>query len=226
MAKAIEKISSYRSSLRRTRTTENFIKGIAEEQRFPRSFFTKQLLNPLFSRAVQKRIPDVGLKGMVGAILRNTFVPTVVQGGQKTNVIPSECSCQVDCRILPGVNPEMIKAELRDLLFDFRDYEIEILQTSPASESPADNALYRSLAKTLAQVDPKAKMIPTMLTGATDSRYFRDKGAAAYGFQAMAPMENLSEYLSRVHGHDERISTESLLFGARVLYEVLKDFCG
>jgi acetylornithine deacetylase/succinyl-diaminopimelate desuccinylase-like protein len=65
-----------------------------------------------------------------------------------------------------------------------------------------------------------------MLTGATDSRYFRDKGAAAYGFQAMAPMENLSEYLSRVHGHDERISTESLLFGARVLYEVLKDFCG
>jgi acetylornithine deacetylase/succinyl-diaminopimelate desuccinylase-like protein len=226
MAKAIEKISSYRSPLRRTRTTENFIKGIAEEQRFPRSFFMKQLLNPLFSRAVQKRIPDVGLKGMVGAILRNTFVPTVVQGGQKTNVIPSECSCQVDCRILPGVNPEMIKAELRDLLFDFRDYEIEILQTSPASESPADNALYRSLAKTLSQVDPKAKMIPIMLTGATDSRYFRDKGAAAYGFQAMAPMENLSEYLSRVHGHDERISTESLLFGARVLYEVLKDFCG
>jgi acetylornithine deacetylase/succinyl-diaminopimelate desuccinylase-like protein len=120
----------------------------------------------------------------------------------------------------------MIKAELRDLLFDFRDFEIEILQTSPASESAADNALYRALEKTLRQMDPKAKMIPTMLTGATDSRYFRDKGTAAYGFQPLAPMNNLSEFLSRVHGHDERISAESLLFGTRVLYEVLKDFCG
>jgi len=42
----------------------------------------------------------------------------------------------------------------------------------------------------------------------------------------MAPMDNLSEYLSRVHGHNERISAENLLFGTRVLYEVLKDFCG
>ena len=115
---------------------------------------------------------------------------------------------------------------MRELLFGFRDFEIEILQTSPASESPADNALYRALQKTLQRMDPKAKMIPTMLTGATDSRYFREKGTAAYGFQPMAPMDNLSEFLGRVHGHNERISTESLLFGMRVLYEVLKDFAG
>ncbi len=42
----------------------------------------------------------------------------------------------------------------------------------------------------------------------------------------MAPLDNLSEYLSRVHGHDERVSAESLRFGTRVLFEVLKDFCG
>jgi acetylornithine deacetylase/succinyl-diaminopimelate desuccinylase-like protein len=226
MGKAIERISSYRSPLRRTPTTENFIKGIAQEQSFPRSLMVRQLLNPLFSKAVERRISDPGLRGMVGAILRNTFVPTVVQGGQKTNVIPSECSCQVDCRILPGVEPEMIQAEVRDLLFDFKNYEVEVLQTSPASESPADNPLCRAFEKTLRRLDPKAKMIPTMLPGGTDSRFFRDKGTAAYGFQPMAPLDNLSEYLSRVHGHDERVSAESLRFGTRVLYEVLKDFCG
>jgi len=226
MARAIEKISSYRSPLRRTLTTANFLKGIAEEQSFPRSLIMRQILNPVFSKAIEKRIPDAGLKGMVGAILRNTFVPTVVQGGQKTNVIPSECSCQVDCRILPGVDPEMIKTEIRSLLNDSKDYEIEILQTSPASESAGDNALYRAMAKTLTRLDSKAKMIPMMLTGATDSRFFRDKGTAAYGFQPMAPVKNLSEYMSRVHGHDERIAAESLLFGTRVLYELLKDFCG
>jgi len=226
MARAIERISAYRSSLRPTRTTEDFIKGIAAEQKFPRSFLTRQLLHPFFSRSVEKKIPDAGLRGMVGAILRNTFVPTVVQGGQKTNVIPSECSCQVDCRILPGVEPEMIKNEIREMLFEFKDYAIEILQTTPASESPAGNPFYQVLDKTLKRMDPKAKMVPTMLTGATDSRFFREKGIVAYGFQPMLPTDKLSDYLGRVHGHDERIAAECLLFGTRVLYEVLKDFCG
>jgi len=226
MARAIEKISSYRSPLRPTLTTDNFIKGIAGEQSFPRSLFFQQLLNPFFSKLVEKRLPDPGLKGMVGAVLRNTFVPTVVQGGQKTNVIPSECSCQIDCRILPGVGPEMIKAEVRELLSGFKNFEVEVLQTSAASESPAEDALYRTFEGTLKRLDPKSKMIPSMLTGATDSRFFREKGTVAYGFQPMGPTDNLSEYLSRVHGHDERISAESLLFGTRVLYEVLKDFCG
>jgi acetylornithine deacetylase/succinyl-diaminopimelate desuccinylase-like protein len=120
----------------------------------------------------------------------------------------------------------MVKDELKSLLRDFRDYEVEILQTSPASESPADNILYRAIDEALKQIDPKAKMIPTLLSGATDSRYFRDKGATAYGFQPMTPTRDLSEYLSRVHGHNERISAQDLLFGTKVLYQVLKNFCG
>lgn len=225
MAKAIERISKYRSPLRRTLTTENFIKGIAEELDFPRSFFTKQLLNPLLSGRVEKYISDAGLRGMVGAILRNTFVPTVVQAGQKTNVIPSECSCQVDCRILPGVEPEMVRGEINELLADLKDYEVEILETSPASESPMNNPLYQSIEKVLRKLDPQSKLLPTMLTGATDSRIFRNKGVAAYGFQPMTPVDKLAEYLGRVHGHDERISADCLVFGIRVLYELLRDFC-
>jgi acetylornithine deacetylase/succinyl-diaminopimelate desuccinylase-like protein len=226
MAQAIEKIFSYRSPLRQTPTTIRFIRGIAAEKVFPYSFLIRQLLNPLLSPWVQKRLPDRGLRDMAGAILRNTFVPTVVQGGQKTNVIPSECSCQVDCRILPGVDPEMVKDEVRLLLSDFDHFDMEILQAHSASESSVDSPLYQIFEKTLKRLDPKTKMIPSMLTGATDSRFFRLTGAMAYGFQPMVPTDSLADYLSRVHGHDERISTESLLFGTRVLYEVLKDFCG
>ena len=226
MAKAIERISAYRSPLRRTGTTENFIRGIAAEQGFPKSLFLRQLLNPVFSRAVEKRIPDAGLRGMVGAILRNTFVPTMAQAGQKTNVIPSECSCQVDCRILPGVTPEMVKMEIKELLAGFGDYTLEVTQTSPASESPTDNALYQAFDRVLKSMDPKAKMIPTMLTGATDSRGFRNRKAVAYGFHPMSPIDNLSEFMGRIHGHDERIGIDSLLFGIQVLHKVLKEFCG
>lgn len=226
MARAIEKISKYRSPLRPTLTTATFIKGMAAELHFPRSFLMKQLLNPLLSAKIEKYISDPGLRGMVGAILRNTFVPTVVQAGQKTNVIPSECSCQIDCRILPGVEPEMVKKEIEELLSDIRDFKIEIMETSPASESPINNPLYQVMEKVITKLDPQAKLVPTMLTGATDSRFFRNQGVVAYGFQPMLPVEKLSEYLGRVHGHDERISAASLLFGIKVLYELLKDFCG
>ena len=226
MARAIERISVYRSPLRRTGTTENFIKGIAAEQGFPKSLLLKQLLNPAFSKAVEKRIPDAGLRGMVGAILRNTFVPTMAQAGQKTNVIPSECSCQVDCRILPGITPEMVRAEIKELLFDFKDYTLEVTQTSPASESPSNNPLYQTFDRVLKSMDPKAKMIPTMLTGATDSRGFRNRGTIAYGFHPMSPIENLSEFMARIHGHDERIAIDTLLFGIQALHKVLKEFCG
>ena len=226
MAKAIAKISTYRSPLRRTGTTENFIRGIAAEQGFPKSLFLRQLLNPVFSRAFEKRISDAGLRGMVGAILRNTFVPTMAHAGQKTNVIPSECSCQVDCRILPGVTPEMVKGEIRQLLSDLGDYALEVIQTSPASESPTNNALYQAFGRVLKSLDPKAKMIPTMLTGATDSRGFRNRGAVAYGFHPMAPIGNLSEFMGRIHGHDERLGIDSLLFGIQVMHRVLKEFCG
>jgi acetylornithine deacetylase/succinyl-diaminopimelate desuccinylase-like protein len=75
-------------------------------------------------------------------------------------------------------------------------------------------------------MDPKAKMIPTMLTGATDSRGFRNRGTIAYGFHPMSPIENLSEFMGRIHGHDERIAIDSLLFGIQVLHKVLRDFCG
>jgi acetylornithine deacetylase/succinyl-diaminopimelate desuccinylase-like protein len=225
MARAIERISAYRSPLRRTGTTESFIRGIAAEQSFPKNIILRQLLNPAFSRSVEKRIPDAGLRGMVGAILRNTFVPTMARAGQKTNVIPSECSCEVDCRILPGVTPEMVKGEMKNLLSDFRDYTLEVTQTSPASESPTDNPLYQAFDRALKSADPKGTMIPTMLTGATDSRGFRSRGAVAYGFHPMAPIANLSEFMGRIHGHDERIGVDSLLFGIRVLDRVLKDFC-
>ncbi len=226
MARAIDKIAAYRSPLRLSRTTEDFILGIAKEQGIPRSMLKGRLADPAFSELVAKYVPDPGLQALVGAITRNTFVPTVAQAGQKTNVIPSECFCHIDCRILPGVTPDHVKDEIRDVLGDSGDYDIEILQTNSASESPIDNDLYRSMEKTLTRLDPKAKLIPTMQTGATDSRYFRENGVSAYGFQPMVPTDNLSEYLSRVHGHNERISGDDLLFGTRVLYELLKDFCG
>ena len=226
MARAISRISSYRSPIRKTPTTEQFIRGIAEELPFPKSWMMTGLLYRPFAEFMRRRIPDASLRRMAQAIFRNTFVPTVTQGGERTNVVPSECFCHVDGRTLPGISKEMIEDEIRGILADCRDYRLEWLQTFPASESSMDTPLYSSIGRALKKVDPKSKLIPEMLPGATDSRFFRQRGIVAYGFQPLAPGENPSEYLGRIHGHDERISKENLKFGIQVLYQILKDFCG
>lgn len=41
---------------------------------------------------------------------------TVVRGGEKVNVIPSEAVLELDDRLLPGFGPEDMVAELEDLL--------------------------------------------------------------------------------------------------------------
>jgi acetylornithine deacetylase/succinyl-diaminopimelate desuccinylase-like protein len=63
-----------------------------------------------------------------------------------------------------------------------------------------------------------------MLTGGTDSRFFRKMGSVCYGFHPIRPETSYSEMQQTIHGIDERISTENLVFGTSVLYNVVERF--
>jgi acetylornithine deacetylase/succinyl-diaminopimelate desuccinylase-like protein len=62
------------------------------------------------------------------------------------------------------------------------------------------------------------------MTGGTDSRFFRREGSVCYGFHPMLPEVASGRIIRREHGIDERISVENLVFGASVLFEVVKRF--
>ena len=144
---------------------------------------------------------------------------------KKTNVIPSECFCEVDCRIVPGEKPERACEELSTLLQDIPHHDIEIIDSSIPSESPFDHALFPLFAKALKQHDSKAVLVPFVSSGATDSRFFRNKNIPAFGFDPHLVDGDLSDYNNLIHGHNERISRQNLLFGTKVLYEVVKEYC-
>jgi acetylornithine deacetylase/succinyl-diaminopimelate desuccinylase-like protein len=64
--------------------------------------------------------------------------------------------------------------------------------------------------------------VASLLFGASDSRFFRDKGIACYGVCPM--LANLEEF-NRVHGIDERVSVESMHEGTRVYTDMVKKLC-
>ena len=109
-------------------------------------------------------------------------------------------------------------------LRDF-DYELEFLQKEPPSESPIETPLYRAIGEALREYIPNARTTPFMVTGGTDSRYFRRIfNSVAYGFHPIRSDLPFKEILSMVHGVNERVSLKNLEFGYKVLTKIIEKF--
>ncbi|MCX8183935.1 MAG: ArgE/DapE family deacylase [Crenarchaeota archaeon] len=166
---------------------------------------------------------DKGLGESSKAMLRVTMTPTVIQGGVKENVVPYECTLTVDCRVPPGYSKESVKRMIRDL-FQGLEYELEFIQESEPTVSPVDTPLYRTIESSLLKEVPSARLEPTTMTGGTDSRYFRRIGIPAYGFQPLMIEGNYYDWSRMVHGDNERISINNLVFCYKVLKQVVESF--
>src|SRR3984957_10667352 len=63
-------------------------------------------------------------------MFHNTVNATIVRGGAKVNVIPSELQLELDGRLLPGQTAEDLFRELRELTDD-EDLELQALNYEP-----------------------------------------------------------------------------------------------
>ena len=153
------------------------------------------------------------------AVLRDTFSLNVLQGGKKINVIPSESTALLDCRLLPGTPKD---AFLKELQRHFGEgVEVDIVSESPSlPPSPFDTPLFKAIERFAARHDPGAPVVPLLLPGATDSRFLREKGVIAYDF---CPFRLSQKELMLVHGDNERIAVENLEFGIKLMLEVLRE---
>lgn len=228
MNRIVEKLGSHRSKMSLVPTVKQFLNAIAKENKLVQQALSILLQNPpagdqMLDMLAQK---DKIMAEELRAMLRMTIAPTIIRGGVKENIIPSECEAVFDCRILPGQNQTDAIKEIKDLLkdADLEKLEFEIIQAGEASESSMDTVLYERIVKVLEEFEPNGSAAPILLTGGTDSRFFRRKGSVCYGFQPMRADMPYGEILKAVHGIDERISTENLVFGTSVLFEVVKRF--
>jgi acetylornithine deacetylase/succinyl-diaminopimelate desuccinylase-like protein len=144
----------------------------------------------------------------------------------KENIVPSQCDTVFDCRILPGQTTTKTFDEIKNLLKDADSDKLtfETIQANEPSESSLDTPLYTVIVEALKEFEPGCSVAPVMLTGGTDSRFFRKLGSTCYGFHPVRPETSYSEMQKTIHGIDERISEENLVFGTSVLYNVIERF--
>ena len=228
MNKVIEKIGNHRSKITLTPTMKQFLKEVAKENKLAQQALSVLLQNPAMADQILDMLAqrDRAMAEEIRATLRMTIAPTIVHGGVKENIIPSECEAVFDCRILPGQKPADALNEIKGLLkdVDMKKLEFEVIESSEPSESPMDTPLYGQIVNTIREFEPDCGVAPILLTGGTDSRYFRGEGSVCYGFQPMRADLPYGEMLRMVHGIDERISIKNLVFGTSVLYDIVERF--
>ena len=115
-------------------------------------------------------------------MLRNTVNATIVRGGAKINVVPSEIEVELDGRALPGFGPDELIAEVQALVGD--DVELELVRHDPGPAAP-DLGLFDTLAGVIRELDPDGIPVPLLQIGVTDGRFFSRVGVQTYGFLPM-----------------------------------------
>lgn len=150
---------------------------------------------------------------IVGATLRNTANPTMLDAGYKANVIPSTASAVIDGRFLPGQEEEFTR-QLDALIGE--GIEREWVVKDQAVETTFDGPLVEAMAAALRAEDPAAAPVPYMMSGGTDAKAFERLGMRCFGFSPLLLPADL-DFAALFHGIDERVPVEALRFGVRVL---------
>jgi acetylornithine deacetylase/succinyl-diaminopimelate desuccinylase-like protein len=197
---------------------EAMIQAMAAELDDPMSSALLGLLDPTQTDAILDELGPAGRS--LEPLLHNTANPTIVNGGTKSNVIPSEIRLILDGRLLPGVTTEEFLGELRALLGD----EVELRPIVDDGSTPSTSGgLYDTLAQILCEADPEGTPTPYVVSGATDGRYFARLGIQTYGFIPMQLPPDFN-FAATIHAADERIPVSALEFGANAIFQALQRF--
>jgi acetylornithine deacetylase/succinyl-diaminopimelate desuccinylase-like protein len=194
---------------------EYFLKMAPKQPPDERPFF-EDIEKSLGTSDFSKRLTS---NPIYNAMIRDTISLTILQGGSKANVIPSESTATLDCRLIPGSPKEDFLREIKKRLGD--EIEVEVISESRSlPPSPFNTDLFLAIQRFAAENDPGCPVVPHLLSGATDSRLLREKGIITYDF---CPFRLTEKELMIIHGNNERIALENLRFGMKMLAEIIKE---
>lgn len=168
--------------------------------------------DPLFARYVH-------------AVTHLTVSPNMLDAGMKANIIADGAKASVDIRALPGMDREFVDSYLFKAMGSARDdIDIAPQMDKESTISPIGNPLWDAIASSVEELEGHRNLLPTLMNVGTDARFWRPKGTIAYGVGLFDDRMTFSEMLALFHGHDERVSVESVERTTALYERVLHHF--
>jgi acetylornithine deacetylase/succinyl-diaminopimelate desuccinylase-like protein len=220
---AMTKLGEVLGALNRTRLPVHLTEPVRLQLEGMRDRFLGERA-ALFNRLLEpghadEALDELGAEGRsLDAALHNTVNATIVEGGLKINVIPSEVRLSLDGRLLPGQGPEDMIRELRAVVGE--EPEIEVVRLGPAQPEP-DLRGFQVLADIVRELDPDGVPVPYLVSGGTDGRHFAKLGISTYGFTPVTLPAGFDAWAT-IHDADERIPAAALDFGTEAIFRAIQ----
>lgn len=211
LAGAVHRIGEHAWPLHLTGTVRQLLTGVAE--------LTGTTFDPEDEDGIRRLVDALGpVKKFVDATLRPGSNPTQLDAGYKANVIPGGATAAVDVRFLPGQEREVMDTLNR---LAGPGVRFEDIHRDVALEVPFEGDLVDAMVAAIDAEDPGAVVLPYMLSGGTDNKALSRLGITGYGFAPLRLPADL-DFAGMFHGVDERVPTDALVFGCRVLERLLR----
>ena len=162
----------------------------------------------LFGPVVQKQLES---SASTNAMLRTTTALTIINAGNKDNVLPGNAEATVNFRLLPGDSAQMVVDRTRALVADAsKTDKFELFALPGGAEaskvSPVDSAQYALINRTVREVFPGTLVAPGLMIGGSDSIHFGEISDHIFKF---SPVRAGPQDLPRFHGTNERIAVSN-----------------
>jgi acetylornithine deacetylase/succinyl-diaminopimelate desuccinylase-like protein len=223
LGEALAALGRARLPVHPTRYVTDFLDALRARQPALIQPLVRLIARPHLLARITRLVPNASIARSFSALLSNTASATVVRAGAKTNVIPGLAEFEIDGRTLPGQTDEDLLRELRAVLGP--DVELEIMRSAaPSITEPVESPLFDAIKHQVERREPGAAVVPYMIPGFTDAKYFSQAGARWYGFSPVKiERDSGIRFADMFHGHDERIPIAGLAWGVEVLDAVVRE---
>lgn len=183
--------------------------------------FAKKLLMAnlwLFRPIVERSLASTPA---TNASIRTTTAATIIDGGLKENVLPTEARAVVNFRLLPGDTSDQVISHVTRAINDSR-VKVNRFGTSNIEASSVSNIKapgFRKIELTLRQLYPELRVAPGLVLGGTDAKHYAALSNNIYRF---APIRLRPEDMSRLHGLNERVSVKDYAASVRFYYQLIR----
>ncbi len=216
LARALEKLSTFRFPVDMTATNRLYFERRSRLEQGQLRDDMLQMSRPHPGKAVLERL---SANSLVDILMRTTCTATMIQGGHAENALPQRAEAMIQCRIVPGESPELIRQTLARVVNDKSMSIQPVTRITLSPESKPDPAVLAPLEKLVHSMWPGVEVIPQMSPGASDSIYTRAAGIPTFGIDAM--FTDIDD--DRFHGKDERISEHAFNEELEFMYRLMRD---
>ena len=215
LAAGLTRLSQFDFPVKLNETTRSFFQRMAQREKGQMKSDMLAILKTPIDDVAASRL--AASKPYYNALMRTTWVPTMLSGGHAENALPQSARAVLNCRMLPDESAENVLATLQRVLADSQIIVTQIAPTRPGPLSPLRKEIMDAVEQLTASMWPGVTVTPVMSTGASDGKFLRQAGIPVYGVSGMFP--DIDDV--RAHGRDERFGVKEFYDGVEFMYRFL-----